>query len=108
MNFAFRPDLMMEVLPIMGTGMLGIFIVTGVIIGVVTLSEEFAPTINTYNEYWLYADTSSGTVYLPSAVWPTAYRFDEPQNVAIKVENTDVMTTVGQKAAEILTEGEGT
>ena len=37
MNFAFRPDLMMEVLPIMGTGYLGIFIVTGVIIGIVTL-----------------------------------------------------------------------
>ena len=32
-----RIDLLMEALPIMGTGYLGIFIVTGVIIGVVTL-----------------------------------------------------------------------
>jgi len=32
-----RVDLLMEALPIMGTGYLGIFIVTGVIIGVVTL-----------------------------------------------------------------------
>lgn len=40
MNFAFRPDLMMEVLPIMGTGMLGIFIVTGIIIGIVTLLNK--------------------------------------------------------------------
>ena len=32
-----RLDLLMEALPIMGTGYLGIFIVTGVIIGVVTL-----------------------------------------------------------------------
>ena len=32
-----RFDLLMEALPIMGTGYLGIFIVTGVIIGVVTL-----------------------------------------------------------------------
>lgn len=32
-----RVDLFMEALPIMGTGYLGIFIVTGVIIGVVTL-----------------------------------------------------------------------
>ena len=32
-----RLDLLMEALPIMGTGSLGIFIVTGVIIGVVTL-----------------------------------------------------------------------
>ena len=30
-----RVDLLMEALPIMGTGYLGIFIVTGVIIGVV-------------------------------------------------------------------------
>ena len=32
-----RVDLLMEALPIMGTGYLGIFIVTGVIIGIVTL-----------------------------------------------------------------------
>ena len=32
-----RVDLLMEALPIMGVGYLGIFIVTGVIIGVVTL-----------------------------------------------------------------------
>ena len=72
--------------------------------GVVALSEEFAPTINSYNDYWLYADTSAGSVYLPSAVWPTAYRFDEPQNVALKVKNTDVMTTAGKAAADLLTE----
>ena len=76
------------------------------VVGVVTLSEDFAPTINTMNDYYLYADTSSGSIFLPNAVWPTAYQFDEPQNVAIRVENTDVMTTVGQKAAEILTENQ--
>jgi hypothetical protein len=37
MDFAFRPDLMMDVLPVMGIGMLGIFIVTGIIIGAVAL-----------------------------------------------------------------------
>ena len=72
--------------------------------GVVALSEEFAPTINSYNDYWLYADTSSGSIYLPSAVWPTVFRFDEPQNVALKVRNTDVMTTAGKAAADLLTE----
>ena len=40
MDFAFRPDLMMEVLPVMGTGMLGIFIVTGIIISVVSLLNK--------------------------------------------------------------------
>ena len=35
-----RVDLMMEALPIMGTGMLGIFIVTGVIILCVSLLNQ--------------------------------------------------------------------
>jgi len=35
-----RFDLLANVLPIMGTGMLGIFIVTGVIISVVTLLNK--------------------------------------------------------------------
>ena len=74
------------------------------VVGVVDLMETFVPTINSLNEYWLYADTSAGSIFMPSAVWPTAYQFDEPQSVAIKVANTDVMTTVGQKAAQILTD----
>ena len=72
--------------------------------GVVALSEEFAPTINTLQDYHLYANTSSGAIYMPDSTWPTAYRFDEPQNVAIKVKNTDVMATAGKKAADLLTE----
>ena len=40
MMFSFRPDLMLEVLPIMGTGMLGIFLVTGLIIGFVKLLNK--------------------------------------------------------------------
>ena len=35
-----RLDLLMDALPIMGTGYLGIFIVTGVIIGVVALLKK--------------------------------------------------------------------
>ena len=76
------------------------------VVGVVTLSEDFAPTINSMNDYWLYADTSAGAIFMPSTVWPTAYWFDEPQNVAIKVDSTDSMTTVGQEAAELLTESQ--
>ena len=74
------------------------------VVGVVALSQEFAPTINSLNDYWLYADRSMGRLYMPISVWPTAYRFDEPQNVAIKVSSTDAMTRVGQKAAELLTQ----
>ena len=76
------------------------------VIGTVALSEEFTPTINSINDYYLYADQSSGSIYMPISVWPTAYRFDEPQNVAIKVRNTDVMTTAGKEAADLLTENQ--
>ncbi len=73
------------------------------VVGVVSLSEEFVPTIQSMNDYWLYADTSSGSIYLPISTWPTAYRFDEPQSVAIKVSSTDAMANVGKEAAELLT-----
>ena len=36
-----RLDLLAEALPVMGTGYLGIFLVTGVIIAVVTLLNKF-------------------------------------------------------------------
>ena len=76
------------------------------VVGVVALSEEFAPTINSINDYWLYANQSSGSIYIPDSVWPTAFRFDEPQNVAIKVENTDAMASAGQEAADLLTKAQ--
>ena len=74
------------------------------VVGVISQIKDFTPTINSLNDYYLYADTSAGALYMPDAVWPAAYRFDEPQNVAIKVRNTDVMTTAGKAAADLLTE----
>ena len=74
------------------------------VVGVVTLSEDFTPTISSMNDYWMYADTSSGTIYVPLAVWPSIYQFDEPQSVAIKVDSTDSMTSAGKSAADLLTD----
>ena len=73
------------------------------VVGVVDMVESFTPNIQNMNDYWLYADTSAGTVFLPITVWPTAFRFGEPQNVAIKVSSTDAMTTAGKEAADLLT-----
>ena len=75
-----------------------------IVAGVVAQSKEFAPVINSMKDYQLYANTSAGSVYVPSSVWPTVYQFEEPQNVAIKVENTDAMTMAGKEAADLLTE----
>lgn len=76
------------------------------IVGVVAMSEEFTPTINSLEDYQIYVGNSSGSVFLPDAVWPVVYQFDEPQNVAIKVDSTDSMTTVGKNAADILTQSQ--
>ena len=74
------------------------------VVGVIGPSEEFTPTINSLNDYYLYASDGSGSVYFPDSLWPALYQFDEPQSVAIKVRNTDVMASVGKKAADLLTE----
>lgn len=42
----FRPDLLLEVLPIMGYGMLGIFVVTGIIIGAVVLLNKLTSNLS--------------------------------------------------------------
>ena len=76
------------------------------VVGVIAQSEEFAPTINSMRDYHLYMGSSAGAVYIPDAVWPTAYQFDEPQCVALKVGSTDDMTSVGQDAARILTDSQ--
>lgn len=77
---------------------------TFTVVGVVAMAKEFVPTINSMNDYYMYADTSSGAVFIPDTVWPVAYQFDEPQTAAIKVSSTDVMTTVGKSAADLLTQ----
>ena len=73
------------------------------VIGVVEKGSAFAPTINSIEDYWMYADTSSGTVLIPGSVWGAVYRFDEPQCVAVQAGSTDEMTYAGKNVADYLT-----
>lgn len=75
-----------------------------IIIGVVSQSSSFSPVINSLSDYYMYMETSGGKLFVPSSVWPVIYRFDEPQSVAVGTVSTDDMTTVGQKAADYLTD----
>ena len=45
-----------------------------------------------------------GRWHFENTAWTTVYRFDEPQNVAVKVASTDDMTRAGKAAADLLTE----
>lgn len=76
-----------------------------VIVGVAQKKDAFEPVINSMEEYYEYygeAAYTSGVVYIPSAAWCIAYRYDEPQNIIVKAESTDAMTTVGKKCADIV------
>ena len=72
------------------------------VIGVVELSDTFTPTINSYNDYYMYADTSAGKIFIPGTAWPIVFQFDEPQSVAVKATNTDAMTKAGKNVADAL------
>ena len=74
------------------------------VVGVAELTEKFEPAISTYEDYYMYADTSAGSVFLPSSVWPMVFYFDEPQNVAVKATSTDTMTRAGKAVADALNE----
>ena len=74
-----------------------------VVVGVVAPSNTFRPVIEDINDYYLYADTSSGHIFVPDSVWPVIYRFDEPQSVAVKAASTDDMAVAGKAVADSLT-----
>ena len=76
------------------------------VIGVVELMDTFTPAISTYQDYQMYADTSSGKIFIPSATWPVVFQFDEPQSVAVKAVNTDSMTIAGKNVADALNESQ--
>ena len=72
-------------------------------VGVVAKMETFTPKIETMQDYNLYADTSSGSIFLPDSAWPIIYQFDEPQSVAVRASSTDAMTRAGKNVADALT-----
>ena len=73
-----------------------------VVIGIVTKVKEFEPVITSIEDYYMYAEQSAGSVYIPYTTWPIVYQFDEPENVLIRIENADYMTKAGKECANIL------
>ena len=74
------------------------------VVGVAELANKFEPAISSYNDYYMYADTSAGAIFIPSTTWPMVFYFDEPQNVAVKATSTDAMTKAGKAVADVLNE----
>ena len=76
-----------------------------VVIGVVEKSSQFEPVINSIDDYYMYAEDSSGSVYVPDVTWPVIYAYDEPQNLVLKLDSADNMTAAGKEASDILNAG---
>lgn len=72
------------------------------VVGVVVKSSQFEPVINSIDDYKVYSESEGGVIYIPSETWPISFKFDVPQNVVIKVKDTDAMTAAGKAAEEIL------
>lgn len=73
------------------------------VIGVVVKSDQFEPVINSMEDYANYkGNEASGIVYLTTSAWCITYQYDEPQNIVMKAENTDDMSTIGKKCADIV------
>ncbi|MBQ4240566.1 MAG: ABC transporter permease [Oscillospiraceae bacterium] len=72
------------------------------VVGVIDTESSFRPSIETMDDYYTYIGNTSAKVYIPLADWPILYRFDEPESVIVRCRDTDNMTEVGKKTAEIL------
>ena len=70
-------------------------------VGIVTKAKKFEPVINSIDDYYTYAQDSAGSVYVPATTWPIIYQYDEPQNVVLRVESTDDMTSAGKAGASV-------
>ena len=73
------------------------------VIGIAEKQTGFRPVIQSMEDYMMYSLFETGTVFLPDAAWPVAFRFEEPQNMAVGVAHTDLMTKAGKEAADTLT-----
>ena len=73
-----------------------------IVIGIVEKSSKFEPVINSMEDYQMYNQGGGGKVYVPSAVWPALYGYDEPQKLVLTVNKTEDMTAAGKQSEEIL------
>ena len=73
------------------------------VVGVAVAGSGSGPTIKNVQDYYMYADTTAGTIMIPTNTWPVIYKYDEPQFAAVRATSTDDMTKAGRAVAEYLT-----
>lgn len=73
-----------------------------IVIGVCAASVVNEPVINSVQDYYMYADSGSGSIFIPIEDWDIVYKYDEPVNVSVKATGTDDMTKAGNNVSEFL------
>ncbi len=72
------------------------------VVGTIRKSDAFEPVINSMEDYYMYNQNSNGMILIPQADWPIIYNFDEPCDVSVMAENTDIMSSIGKKVEDIM------
>ena len=72
------------------------------VVGVVKKISDFEPSIETMQDYQMYMEDGTPTIYITSAAWPIVFYYDEPEHVLVKATDTDAMTAAGRDTEDIL------
>lgn len=75
------------------------------VVGILKLKEDYMPKIENLAQYDEFHQEITGCVMIPNTCWPVAFKFDEPENVIIKADSTDNMSSAGKAAEDILNSG---
>ena len=73
-----------------------------VIVGVVRSADNDELPIKTLSDYYTYFEDVIGTVLITEKCWPMSFKFDEPENVIVKADSTDNMSSVGKAVEDVL------
>lgn len=75
------------------------------VVGVIKQDDDFLPNIESIDQFYEYYQMVIGSIMIPGKCWPIAFKFDEPENVVVKADSTDNMSTAGNAVAKYLNEG---
>ncbi|MCQ2500795.1 MAG: ABC transporter permease, partial [Lachnospiraceae bacterium] len=73
-----------------------------VVAGVIAKKSNFEPVIESISDYMTYKGEESGSIFIPSSVWPVLFRYDVPYSFIVKASATKTMTSVGKEVTEYL------
>ncbi len=72
------------------------------IVGLYQQKTAFEPDIKNLSDYETYYTEAYGTVLIPNVDWAICFKYDEPQNVFVRADDTENMSSIGKAAQKIM------